>query len=62
MVSIPNISHISILLSLLSGQWEYMDSGILDRTHVRFFTVNSIKHCLQKNGFHVDFLGGMSPI
>lgn len=57
-VSVPNISHISILLSLLSGQWEYMDSGILDRTHVRFFTVNSIKHCLQKNGFHVDFLGG----
>lgn len=55
-VSVPNISHISVVMSLLSGQWEYKDAGILDRTHVRFFTVDSIQRCLQRNGFQADLL------
>lgn len=56
-VSVPNISHVSVVMSLLSGQWEYDDSGILDRTHIRFFTMDSIKYYLQKNGFQIDLLG-----
>jgi len=37
--SIPNIRYISIILKLIFlGQWEYKNSGILDRTHLRFFT------------------------
>jgi SAM-dependent methyltransferase len=43
--SIPNIRHISILVKLLFlGRWTYADSGILDRTHLRFFTKYS---CLE---------------
>jgi len=41
--SIPNIRHVSILVKLfLLGRWTYTDSGILDRTHLRFFTKQSV--------------------
>lgn len=37
--SIPNVRHVSVLGPLVaSGRWRYGDSGILDRTHLRFFT------------------------
>lgn len=36
--SIPNVMHISVIEDLLGGNWEYKDAGILDRTHLRFFT------------------------
>lgn len=36
--SIPNVQNIRVLGSLLFGRWDYKDSGILDRTHLRFFT------------------------
>jgi 2-polyprenyl-3-methyl-5-hydroxy-6-metoxy-1,4-benzoquinol methylase len=38
-ISIPNIRNLSVLKKLIvNGEWEYQDSGILDRTHIRFFT------------------------
>jgi SAM-dependent methyltransferase len=38
-LSVPNIRHYSVTLPLLfSGRWQYQDAGILDRTHLRFFT------------------------
>ena len=38
-VSVPNIRHYSVTLPLLwSGRWQYEEAGILDRTHLRFFT------------------------
>ncbi len=40
--SVPNIAHGSVRLSLLQGKFEYRDIGILDRTHLRFFTLESI--------------------
>ena len=41
--SIPNIMHTSVLFPLLfEGKFDYKDSGILDRTHLRFFTLESI--------------------
>lgn len=42
LISIPNIRNLGILKSLIfHGEWEYQDSGILDRTHLRFFTYAS---------------------
>ena len=35
---IPNIGHWSVIASLMAGEWTYTDSGLLDRTHLRFFT------------------------
>lgn len=40
--SVPNVSHISIRSMLLDARWEYGDLGILDRTHLRFFTRQTI--------------------
>jgi 2-polyprenyl-3-methyl-5-hydroxy-6-metoxy-1,4-benzoquinol methylase len=38
-VSVPNVRHWSVLLPLLfKGRWDYRDAGIMDRTHLRFFT------------------------
>ena len=38
-VSLPNVRHYSVVLPLLlQGQWDYQDAGLLDRTHLRFFT------------------------
>jgi 2-polyprenyl-3-methyl-5-hydroxy-6-metoxy-1,4-benzoquinol methylase len=37
-ISIPNVAHLWIRLSLLAGRFDYTDRGILDRTHLRFFT------------------------
>lgn len=42
-VSIPNIRNLKALLPLLFlGKWEYEETGLLDRTHLRFFTRKSI--------------------
>jgi 2-polyprenyl-3-methyl-5-hydroxy-6-metoxy-1,4-benzoquinol methylase len=42
-ISIPNVRNLNIIGKLLiKGTWEYEDSGILDRTHLRFFTRQSI--------------------
>lgn len=48
--SIPNLMHKSVILPLLRGQFQYKDAGILDRTHVRFFTLSSILDMLQRCG------------
>jgi 2-polyprenyl-3-methyl-5-hydroxy-6-metoxy-1,4-benzoquinol methylase len=38
LVSLPNVAHWYIRAQLLAGRWTYADRGILDRTHLRFFT------------------------
>lgn len=37
-VSVPNVAHLWMRLSLLAGRFDYSERGILDRTHLRFFT------------------------
>lgn len=48
--SIPNVMHVSVILSLLQGEFRYEDAGILDRTHIRFFTWRSICAMLNRCG------------
>tara|TARA_B100000989_G_scaffold298359_1_gene287273 strand:+ start:211 stop:885 length:675 start_codon:yes stop_codon:yes gene_type:complete len=52
-ISIPNISHFSIILSLIKQNWIYKESGILDKTHLRFFTPSSFKSFSNKQGWDV---------
>ena len=52
-VSIPNIQHWSIIFGLISGNFNYTDSGLLDRTHIRFFTKNTIISMFNDCGFEV---------
>lgn len=44
--SIPNVAHASIKANLLLDNWDYTELGILDKTHVRFFTASSISQFL----------------
>lgn len=49
-VSLPNVGLWSARLSHLVGRWEYEDTGVLDRTHLRFFTRRSARWLLREAG------------
>ena len=49
-ISVPNIANLTIRVELLLGRFEYRDQGILDRTHLRFFTLRSLHHLLSDVG------------
>jgi 2-polyprenyl-3-methyl-5-hydroxy-6-metoxy-1,4-benzoquinol methylase len=53
-VSLPNIAHGSVRLALLTGVFPYGDWGLLDRTHLRFFTRHSIGELFQKEGYTIE--------
>jgi methionine biosynthesis protein MetW len=55
-VSLPNIAHWSIRLQLLRGRFNYVDYGIMDRTHVHFYTVKTGVRLLEESGFPVQSL------
>ena len=50
-VSLPNVAHWSVLQGLLHGCWQYRDAGILDRSHLRFFTRESALGLFAAAGF-----------
>jgi SAM-dependent methyltransferase len=53
--SIPNVRHESVVLPLLvAGAFEYQAQGILDRTHLRFFTFDGIRALLEGAGFVLE--------
>jgi O-antigen biosynthesis protein len=49
-ISLPNVAHADVRLMLLSGRWDYRDLGLMDRTHVRFFTRESARQLLTDAG------------
>jgi SAM-dependent methyltransferase len=49
-LSIPNFAHADIRLSLLAGNFEYADMGLLDRTHIKFFTRRSLENLIAAAG------------
>jgi SAM-dependent methyltransferase len=53
-VSIPNVAHLWVRLSLLAGRFQYGDRGILDRTHLRFFTRRSLGSLLREAHVRVE--------
>jgi 2-polyprenyl-3-methyl-5-hydroxy-6-metoxy-1,4-benzoquinol methylase len=55
-VSVPNVTHGSLRLALLQGRWDYRDTGLLDRTHLRFFTEESILELVARAGLQVTRL------
>lgn len=52
-VSLPNVGLWSVRFAHLFGRWEYEETGVLDRTHLRFFTRKSAHWLLGEAGLHV---------
>ena len=53
-VSVPNVAHLWMRVSLAAGRFEYAERGILDRTHLRFFTRRSLLALLAGAGLRVE--------
>lgn len=59
--SIPNVRHFSVIWPLVRhGDWRYEASGIMDRTHLRFFTPRTMRELFEENGWQVVRLTGMN--
>lgn len=50
-ISVPHVGHVDVRLHLLSGRWEYQPDGLLDTTHLRWFTRASLRELLAGVGF-----------
>lgn len=51
-ISTPNVAFASVRLALMFGQFDYVDSGILERTHLRFYTLKSLGRLFEAVGLH----------
>ena len=52
--SIPNVQNWTILRDLMRGRWDYQEEGLLDRTHLRFFTLDSVKALFAQAGLRIE--------
>jgi len=59
-LSVPNIANITVRIGLLFGVFEYRDRGILDNTHLRFYTLRTIRREIEGAGFRVLATRGSS--
>ncbi len=59
-ISVPNIANITIRIGLLLGIFEYRERGILDETHLRFYTMRTIRREVERAGFRILAVHGSS--
>jgi len=59
-ISVPNIANITVRIGLLFGIFEYRDRGILDNTHLRFYTMRTIRREIENAGFRAIAVRGSS--
>ncbi|HET9640829.1 MAG TPA: class I SAM-dependent methyltransferase [Allosphingosinicella sp.] len=59
--SSPNISHHKVIRSLLAGRFDYEPEGVMDRTHVRWFTPASYRALFEEAGFETLSVGPVAP-
>jgi O-antigen biosynthesis protein len=54
-ISIPNSRHVNLIARLADGgMWTYEDRGLLDITHIRFFTLMEFANLLQQTGYRIE--------
>ena len=55
--SIPNVRNFHVVLPLIfRGEWKYLDMGILDKTHLRFFTRSTAIKLIESSGLEIDMI------
>ncbi|MHB8499054.1 MAG: glycoside hydrolase family 99-like domain-containing protein [Acidimicrobiales bacterium] len=52
-VSVPNVAHFDIAFRLLCGRWIPTETGMLDSTHLRFFTEETLRRLLERCGWRI---------
>ena len=52
-VSLPNVAHFAVRLGLLFGRFNYAERGILDRTHLHFYTRKTARRMLEEAGYEI---------
>jgi hypothetical protein len=52
-ISLPNIANLRIRLNLLMGRFDYQTGGILDITHMRFFTLKTARALIEESGYRI---------
>jgi len=53
LVSVPNTAYAGLLIELMRGDFRYREEGLLDRSHLRFFTFDSLRDMLGTAGWHI---------
>ena len=53
LISVPNVAHYTLRLSLLRGRFDYQQRGMLDHTHLRFFTLRTARRMLIDAGYQI---------
>lgn len=53
-ISIPNIAYNGVIIELINDQFTYRETGLLDNTHLRFFTMNSLDKMVKKCGYKIN--------
>ncbi len=61
LVSVPNIAFVQVRLALAAGRFAYADRGILDATHLRFFTRRTLVELLRRQGLDARRVLGVPP-
>lgn len=54
--SIPNMAHMSVRLMLLKGDFKYGETGLLDKTHMHFYTFGEIQRIFNEAGYEIKHL------
>jgi methionine biosynthesis protein MetW len=54
-LSVPNVAHWSVRVDILRGRFRYQSSGIMDATHLRWFTADGIRSLVTSAGFEVTY-------
>ena len=63
LISIPNVRYIYNLYNLIfKKDWQYEDQGILDKTHLRFFTRKSLIDSLLRHGYKIKIFEGVNKV
>jgi 2-polyprenyl-3-methyl-5-hydroxy-6-metoxy-1,4-benzoquinol methylase len=54
LISMPNVANLWVRLNLLLGHFDYQDRGILDHTHLRFYTMDTLLEMIDYAGLHIN--------
>lgn len=52
-ISLPHLGNNAVIASILAGDFEYRDFGLLDRTHIRFFAIKNMQQLIENSGYKI---------